>query len=81
MSAFFIIVPDFVKVILVELPNETGEVAMLEVFGENRLGEMFILGRSAGGGCMLLDSAPNLEHDKAFPVIAPSDYLRIRRVF
>ena len=33
LPVFLVIVPHFVEVVLVELPNETSEVAVLEVFG------------------------------------------------
>lgn len=32
-AAFFVVMPYFVKVILVQLPHKTGKVAVLEVFG------------------------------------------------
>lgn len=33
LPILLVIVPHFVEVVLVELPNETSEVAVLEVFG------------------------------------------------
>ncbi len=39
----FFIMPHFVKIILVQLANETREVAMLEVFRQYRLGKLFVL--------------------------------------
>lgn len=42
-SAFFIVLAHFVKVVLVQLPNKTGEVAVLEVFGKYRFGEFLVL--------------------------------------
>ena len=43
LAVFLVIVADFVKIILVELANETGEVAVFEMFGQNVLGEFFVL--------------------------------------
>ena len=37
--------PDLVEVILVELADEAGEVAMLEMFGQDGLGESLVLRR------------------------------------
>ena len=42
-SIFFIVMSHFVKVIFIQLSHETGKVAMLEMFGEYRLGEAFVL--------------------------------------
>lgn len=38
-----VIMPDFVEVVFIKLPYKAGKVAVLEVFGQNRLGEPFIL--------------------------------------
>ena len=43
LSILFIVVSDFVEVVLVELANEAGKIAMLEVFREDRFGEALIL--------------------------------------
>lgn len=40
-----VIVSDLVKIILVELPHEAGEIAMFEMFGENGFGELLVLER------------------------------------
>lgn len=45
MSTLFIVVSHFMEVILVELAHEAGKVAMLEMFGQDRLGEPLILRR------------------------------------
>ena len=47
MSALFIVMSHLVEVILVELAHEAGKIAMLEVFGQDRLGEPFILRRES----------------------------------
>ena len=47
MSTLFIVVSHFVEVILVELAHEAGEVAMLEMFRQDRLGEPLILRRES----------------------------------
>lgn len=47
MSTLFIVVSHLVEVVLVELAHKAGEVAMLEMFGKDRLGESFILRRES----------------------------------
>ena len=42
-AALFIIVPDFVEVVFVELTHETGKVAVLEVLGQDVLCELLVL--------------------------------------
>lgn len=50
LPAFFIVVADFVKVIFVELAHETGEIAVLEVLGQDGFGKPLVLrGTSAAG--------------------------------
>lgn len=44
LTILLIIVSHFVKVVLVQLANETGEVAVLEVLGKDVFGELLILG-------------------------------------
>lgn len=34
---------DFVKVVFVQLPNKTGKIAVLEMFREDGLRELFVL--------------------------------------
>ena len=43
LPCFFIVLAHFVKIVLVELADETGEVAVFEVFGEDGFGEFFAL--------------------------------------
>jgi hypothetical protein len=43
LSVFFIIVTDFVEIVLVQLADETGKVAMFEVFGKYVFGELLVL--------------------------------------
>ena len=43
MSAILIVVSHLVEVVLVELADETREVAVLEMLGKNRLGESLVL--------------------------------------
>lgn len=47
MPILFIVVSHLVEVILIELAHEAGEIAMLEMFGKDRLGEPFILHRES----------------------------------
>jgi hypothetical protein len=42
-AALFIVVPDFVKVIFVQLTHETGKVAVLEVLGQDVLCKLLVL--------------------------------------
>ena len=41
--AVLLVVPDFVEVIFVELSDEAGKVAVLEVLRQNCLGEFLVL--------------------------------------
>jgi hypothetical protein len=43
LAAFFVIVADFVEVILVQLSHKTGEVAVFKMFWQNVLGEFLVL--------------------------------------
>lgn len=47
MSTLFIVVSHFMEVILVELAHEAGEIAMLEMFRQDRLGESLVLRRGS----------------------------------
>lgn len=47
MPTLFVVVSHLVEIILVELAHKTGEVAMFEMFGKNRLGESFVLRRES----------------------------------
>ena len=49
LPALFVVVADFVEVVFVELAHEAGEIAVLEVFGQDGFGESLVLpGTSAG---------------------------------
>lgn len=55
-----VVLSDFVEVIFVQLPDETGEVAMLEMLGKDRFREFLVLrtgsicsGRNTGFHCIL----------------------------
>lgn len=43
MSAIFVVVSHLVEVIFIELADKAGKVAVLEVFGQDRLCEAFVL--------------------------------------
>lgn len=45
MTTLFIVVSHLVEVILVQLSDEAREIAMFEMFGEDRFGEPFVLPR------------------------------------
>jgi hypothetical protein len=42
-SIVFVVLSDLVEVILVQLSDEASKIAMLEVFGEDQLGEFLVL--------------------------------------
>lgn len=44
-TAIFIVVSDFVEIVFVELAYKTGEVAVLEMFGQDVFCEFFVLQR------------------------------------
>jgi hypothetical protein len=43
LPIFFIIMTDFVEIVFVQLPHETGKVAVLEVFGKYVFRELLVL--------------------------------------
>ena len=43
MTILLVVVSHFVEVILVQLTDKTGEVAVLEMLGENVFRELFVL--------------------------------------
>ena len=52
LATLLIVVPHFVKIIFVQLADKAGEVAVLEVFRQDRLCELFILGNDSVLRCM-----------------------------
>ena len=75
LSAILVVVSHFVEVILVELPDEAREVAVLEMFRQDGLGEPFILRTrsiSRWGLCLLLVDPRYLENHKASAIVTPS---------
>ena len=78
MTVFFVIMPYFVKIILVELSNETCEITMLEVLGEDGLGETFVLRRMSDISSNSRQVCrSHLQHYEASAIIPPSNNLRI----
>ncbi len=49
LPAFFIVVADFMKVVLVQLAHEAGKIAMLEMFGQDGLGKALVLRGTSDG--------------------------------
>lgn len=43
LAILLIVVSHFMEVVFVQLPDEAGEIAVLEVFGEDMLGEFLVL--------------------------------------
>ena len=79
MPALFGVLSDLVEVIFVELSDETGKIAVFEVFRQDGLGESLILGGWSDimtrKGEAVSRWGANLEHDKALAVITPSHHL------
>lgn len=76
--------PHFVKIVFVQLANKTGEVAVLEMLGQNGFGKAFVLHEPSGcyfAWQALSRTDSNLKHDKTVPVIAPPYHRRICRIF
>jgi hypothetical protein len=46
LTIILIIMPHFMEIVFVQLSNETREVAVLEVFGQNVLCEFLVLSRT-----------------------------------
>jgi len=80
---------DFVKVVLVQLSDETGKVAVFEVFRQDMFRELLVLQEVAISmlfrpvlhqcaimGCTDI-SFTNLEHNKAITLVTPSHYALI----
>jgi len=71
--------PHFVEVVLVQLSYKTREIAVLEVFRENRFGELLVLCNvSAVQSCLEPDGVcigwTNLQYDKTVTLITPTYY-------
>ena len=79
-ASFFVVVPDFVEVVFVQLPDEAREVAVLEVFRKDVFREFLVLFlRSELGLCLFCGAETCLEHDEAVAFIAPSHHILILR--
>ena len=78
MSTLFIIVSHLVEIVLVELAHEAGEIAVFEMFGQDGLGESFIL---RGGSARVVDGGlsvfSHFEYYKASAIVAPPYDLRV----
>lgn len=68
------------KVILVQLADEAGEIAVFEVLGEDGLGKSLVLSE-VRTAAFWWDAKANLENDETVSFITPPNHLRIRRVF
>lgn len=72
------------EIVLVKLANKAGEVAVLEMLGQNSFGKAFVLNEPSGC-CFVWQPVSrtdsNLKHDKTVPVIAPPHHRRICRIF
>ncbi len=75
-------VAHFVKVVLVELSDETCKVAVLEMLRKYVFRELFILQSIVSALCHECERAPyaDLEHDKAVAFVPPPDHLFVGRV-
>lgn len=79
---------DFVEVVLVELPDEACEVAVLEMLREYSLCEFFVLRWNARVSTLVIRKrvidngwTAYLENDETIAVTAPPDYRTVCRVF
>lgn len=72
------------KIVLIQLADKAGEVAVLKMLGQNGFGKAFVL-HEPSGCCFTWQSVSqtgsNLKHDKTVPVIAPPHHRRICRIF
>lgn len=72
--------PYFVKVVLVELSNETGKVAVFEVLGQDVLGKLLILRSISDRSSPTLEPL-DLEDDKTIAFISPANDALVLRCF
>lgn len=74
------------KVVFIQLADETRKIAVLEMFGQDGFGKSFVLrGMSEyiaiwGGGFMSIPVGSHLEDHKTIPLIAPPHHGRIGRI-
>lgn len=73
------------KVVFIQLADETRKIAVLEMFGQDGFGKSFVLrGMSAyiaiGGGVMSTPVGSHLEDHKTIPLVAPPHHGRIGRI-
>ena len=70
--------PDLVEVVLVQLADKAGEIAVLKVLWQDGLGEPLVLGVKSDRAVdtrSLFQS--HLQHDKAIPFVTPSHDLGV----
>lgn len=70
LPRLLIVMPHFVEVVLVQLANKTGEVAVLEMFREDVLGEFLVLrwfSLESFQYCILLGYQPTSSTTKLSP--------------
>src|SRR6478735_7087358 len=70
----------FVKIILVQLSDETGHIAVLEVLGKDGTSKFFVLGWLAFCRSQRQQFNPYLDNDKGVTIFAPSSDILMRRV-
>jgi hypothetical protein len=78
-----VILSDFVEVVLVELSHKAGKVAVLEVFGQDRLRKLLVLSSLSAPALRGLRALllAHLQDDEAVAFVAPSDYRAMIWVF
>ena len=76
------------EIILVELADKAGEVAMFEMFGQDGFRKAFVLHWGGSDHLLALAAldrrrvfASHLEHDEAISFVTPSHHRRIGRIF
>lgn len=87
LSSLFIILSHFVKIVFVELAHKAGEVAVLEMLRQDRLGKLLALYRDQSGFFVLARSKKEqcgwrinsyLENDETIVVVTPAHDVSIR---
>ena len=80
LAIFLVVLADLVKIVFIQLAHETGKVAVLEVFGEDGLGEFLALDRRVSAVRGDWHARPReyyLEYDKAITIVTPADNRRV----
>lgn len=80
-ASVFVVVSHFVKVVLVQLTDEAGKVAMLEMLRKDVFGKFLILCDPSAKPRVPKGNTTNLQHYEAVAFVAPPDYALVLRAF